>query len=325
MQYIALFIVMAILAIYVIRRLREQFLETSYYYEAAPGARGSRLICMPESRGTASLGIDVNSAASKAVNSCAPLSITYKPKKKKRTIPKMCLQYMGSRKPTRVVPINDRISIPRCPPGTMFNGMACVAGQTSSPGCPPGTIWDAKALQCRAPSGKKTSRGCPTGMVWDGKKCKVPSGGIRVKTSRGCPTGMVWDGKKCKVPSALAKVVRTSKGCPTGMVWDGKKCKIPNALRAAIKDPSRPKTPKKKGKSTAKPDGKVKYRKVKGGTFPFMQVNGKWVQVKKVNGKWKVITVKKTTPSKKTAPKKTKSNCPSGKKWDGKKKKCVKK
>jgi len=334
MQYIALLIVMAVLAIYVIKRIREQFLETSYYYEAAPGARGSRLICMPESRGTASLGIGVNSAASKAVNSCAPLNITYKPKKKKKRIPKMCLQYVGSGKPTRVVSMRpDYVRGTICPNGTIWDGAQCMQSspiRQTSPGCPPGTIWDGKKCRApRAPVRVQTKPGCPPGTVWDGKKCRAPK---NVRTSPGCRAGTVWDGKKCRAPKR--KNVKTSPGCRAGTVWDGKKCRIPRALNAAIKDPSRPKTPKKKGKSTANPNGKVKYRKVKGGTFPFMQINGKWVRVKKVNGKWKVVTVSKTNcpkgkkwdgKKKKCVKTTAKTNCPKGKKWNGKKKKCVKK
>lgn len=281
MKYLTLFIIMAILAIYVIKRIRESFMETSYYYEAAPGARGSRLICMPEARGTASLGIDVNSAASKAVNSCAPLTMTYQaPKPKVPRIPTMCLQYMGQGKPMKPRPM----SVLR-----------------------PSTIV------------------CPSGMAWDGRQCKRRSSIVNysiqqtarpIKTSPGCPQGTVWDGKKCKIPSALVKKLKTSPGCRAGFVWDGKKCKVPSAVRAAIRDPSRPVTPKKKGKSIATPDGKVKYRKIGNKNLPFISVNGKWVRAKKVNGKWTVLKVKAKTGSK--------SNCPSGKKWDSKKKKCVK-
>ena len=60
-------LLLAILVVAVILwRSKENFMETSYYYEAAPGARGARMICMPESAGSASLGIAVGKAAGDA-------------------------------------------------------------------------------------------------------------------------------------------------------------------------------------------------------------------------------------------------------------------
>ena len=57
------FIILIIIAVIVMYQSREKFTETSYYYEAAPGARGARMVCMPENRGMASLGIAVTKAA----------------------------------------------------------------------------------------------------------------------------------------------------------------------------------------------------------------------------------------------------------------------
>jgi hypothetical protein len=38
-------------------------METSYYYEAAPGTRGAKMVCMPEKGSQASLGVAVGAAA----------------------------------------------------------------------------------------------------------------------------------------------------------------------------------------------------------------------------------------------------------------------
>jgi len=57
------FIILIIIAAIVMYQSREKYTETSYYYEAAPGARGARMVCMPENRGMASLGIAVTKAA----------------------------------------------------------------------------------------------------------------------------------------------------------------------------------------------------------------------------------------------------------------------
>lgn len=64
MKEVALVIAIAIAILIVYKsRKREGFTDTSYYYEAAPGTRGSRLICMPEGQGHASLGIALKKAA----------------------------------------------------------------------------------------------------------------------------------------------------------------------------------------------------------------------------------------------------------------------
>ena len=45
------------------QRSHEGYMETSYYYEAAPGTRGAKMVCMPEKGSQASLGVAVGAAA----------------------------------------------------------------------------------------------------------------------------------------------------------------------------------------------------------------------------------------------------------------------
>jgi hypothetical protein len=321
-------IVLLAIALFVIyHTTKEDFMETSYYYEAAPGARGARMICMPENGGTASLGIAVGRAARDAAARIASRNLgTCGPIVNHATID--------------TVDIVDTQTRPKCPPGAVWDGQKCMYGLKTSPGCPQGMIWDGK--KCRYPSAQ-TSPGCPYGMIWDGKKCRLPSRSS-VTTSPGCPPGTVWDGKKCKIPSRT--IVNTSPGCPLGMVWDGKKCKIPS--RAAIRNPvyyrpgttgskkvsKCPKGTKWDGKKCKKVsncpagtkwDGKTKKCKKVSNCPKGTKWDGKTKKCKKVSNcpkgtKWDG----KTKKCKKVSGGKKVSNCPKGTKWDGKTKKCKK-
>jgi hypothetical protein len=264
--------VTAIVVAYLLTR-RERFTETSYYYGAAPGSRGERMICMPEN---ANLGLALGRAAGCAAarvakNACGPLvdratvkKITKNTKtmaskaanaavmqvvaanRQKMTtvpgtgeMPAMCRPYLSR----FYAAAGDVVATaPQCPSGYAWNGAQCVK---TSPGCAPGHIWDGK--QCRLPKaaggGVKTSPGCAPGKIWDGKKCRLPkaAGGSVAKTSPGCAPGKIWDGKKCRLPKA-AGGVKTSPGCAPGKVWDGKKCRAPKKSKKPKKSGGKKKT-----------------------------------------------------------------------------------
>ena len=83
MEYAVLMIV-AIVAVVLLVRLKskEKYLETSYYYGAAPGARGERMVCSPEDEGVNGLGVAVN----QIVGGCPA------------AVPAMCQQYVNQPK-----------------------------------------------------------------------------------------------------------------------------------------------------------------------------------------------------------------------------------
>lgn len=283
MNAVYILVIVVILAALTMRAAgSEGFMETSYYYEAAPGVRGARMVCMPENQGQASLGIAVGRAAGYAAarvakQACGPLmdfatvdQITRNTKRMATKAATASALRVVKRK-TTPMPAMCRKYMPRPRPHTGTGG----TGIKTSPGCPVGMIWD--GARCRAPSaaatgGVQTSKGCPAGMIWDGAQCRPPSAaavaaaaGGGVKTSKGCPTGMIWDGKKCRPPSAAAvakaraggaagAAVVTSKGCPMGMIWDPKRkhCRVPSMppkLAATVIDPTRLRA------STTKPPG----------------------------------------------------------------------
>jgi len=352
MEYFVI-VVLAIALLVIYQMTKENFMETSYYYEAAPGARGARMICMPENGGTASLGIAVGRAAGDAaariarrnLNTCGPIvdhstidSITWKTREQaSKAATQVIAGYIPSSSPGCPegmiwdgkkcrYPSMIKTS-PGCPKGMIWDGKKCrYPSAQTSPGCPYGMIWDGK--KCRLPSSaaSKTSPGCPPGTIWDGKKCRAPRGKARVMGSPGCPSGMVWDGKKCKVPSSK---VKTSAGCPKGMVWDGKKCKTPSSKvktsagcpKGMVWDGKKCKKPSaskcKKGSSWDK-----KTKKCKPSTAA--QSGKKWKKAdkKKVKNAPAALKAAMNDPSRKTG-KKTK--CSSDKFWDGKSKKCLSK
>ena len=294
MEYFVI-VVLAIALLVIYQMTKENFMETSYYYEAAPGARGARMICMPENGGTASLGIAVGRAAGDAaariarrnLNTCGPIvdhstidTVTWKTRQQ------------ASKAATQVIAGYIPSSSPGCPEGMIWDGKKCRYPSSmikTSPGCPNGMIWDGK--KCRYPRGKAPmgSPGCPSGMVWDGKKCRKPSS----KTSPGCPYGMIWDGKKCRLPSSAAS--KTSPGCPPGTVWDGKKCRKPSSkVKTSAGCPSGMVWD---GKKCKVPSSKVK---TSAGCPKGMVWDGK----------------KCKKPSSKV---KTSAGCPKGMVWDGKK------
>ena len=260
---ITILVVTAIVVAYLLTR-RERFTETSYYYGAAPGSRGERMICMPENAGLGlALGRAAGCAAARvAKNACGPLvdratvkKITKNTKtmaskaanaavmqvvaanRQKMTtvpgtgeMPEMCRPYLSRYYTGGAVAVPSAAKI-ACPSGYMWNGAQCVK---TSPGCAAGHIWDGK--QCRLPKaaggGVKTSPGCAPGKIWDGKKCRLPkAAGGGVKTSPGCPVGHVWDGKRCRLPKAAGGGVKTSPGCAPGRIWDGKRCRQPKAAK----------------------------------------------------------------------------------------------
>ena len=253
MNEVALIVALILAVLLMVYYTRETFVDTSYYYEAAPGSRGSRLICMPEGRGHASLGIALKKAADRLAapsKSCAK-GVTIPARRPEPIIPAQVS--CPSQLSTMTMPARKQYlkTSPGCKPGRIWDGKSCrlprgsVKGSTllltkTSPGCPRGHVWDPKKKRCKLPSGAgvlRTSPGCRVGYIWDGRKCRKPKKkkkSKKVKTSKGCPRGMIWDGKKCRKPKASGKrsgksVVKTSKGCPRGKIWDGKKCRKPSS------------------------------------------------------------------------------------------------
>ena len=224
---IAVVVTLLVLFLLIRTMTKESFTDTSYYYSAAPGSRGERLVCMPESQGHASLGVALKNAALR-LNSCsAPTTqcntTTTDP------APPMEVQ-------TVIAPYDQTMT--QCPPGSYWNGSSCT-GMLDVPMCSPGFQWD--GVQCRqvvlnqqptvsCPQGyewngslcTKTSPGCRPGMIWDAKRgvCRYPSGGPIPSGVPSCPKGYKYD-------ASIGMCVKTSPGCPTGSIWDGKGCRRP--------------------------------------------------------------------------------------------------
>lgn len=246
MNEVALIIALVLAVLLMLYFAKEKFVDTSYYYEAAPGSRGSRLICMPEGRGHASLGIALQKAADRLAapsKSCAR-GVTIPSRRPRPIIPAKVS--CPSQLSTMTTPVRrQNLGKTRCKPGRLWDGRSCrlprgsVKGSTllltrTSPGCPRGYVWDPKKKRCRLPRGvlRASSKECKVGYKWDGRKCRKLRRKKKkpVKTSKGCPRGMIWDGRKCRKPKRSSKdVVKTSKGCPRGMIWDGRKCRSPSS------------------------------------------------------------------------------------------------
>lgn len=78
------FVILVLVALFIIVSSKEGFMETSYYYGAAPGARGERMVCMPEDESVSGLGVSVGNIVGS--NSCAP------------PMPSVCQQYAADPK-----------------------------------------------------------------------------------------------------------------------------------------------------------------------------------------------------------------------------------
>jgi hypothetical protein len=231
---IAVVVTLLVLFLLIRTMTKESFTDTSYYYSAAPGSRGERLVCMPESQGHASLGVALKNAALR-LNSCsAPTTqcntTTTDP------APPMEVQ-------TVIAPYDQTMT--QCPPGSYWNGSSCT-GMLDVPMCSPGFQWD--GVQCRqVVLNQQPTVSCPQGYQWNGSSC--------TKTSPGCQPGMIWDAKRgvCRYPSggpipsgvpscpkgykydaSIGMCVKTSPGCPTGSIWDGKGCRRPKNPRPPI-------------------------------------------------------------------------------------------
>jgi hypothetical protein len=273
MEYVGL-IILALIALFVMYKLKENFTETSYYYEAAPGSRGARMVCMPEGRGTASLGVAVNRATTRAMQpgkrSCAPLAVDHSrvdrvyrapaprgikaktcacpfaplKKKTKNLAPAL---YATMRDPTRpVIRKQPGASLGKNPvmyreiDGEWITVRKNMDDDTWVPMLQnPAGKWvpaqkTAEGTWVISKISKKA--GCPSGKVWDAglKKCRLPKASDKKKS--GCPPGKVWDAglKKCRLPKASDK---KKSGCPPGKVWDAglKKCRLPKAKVASKK------------------------------------------------------------------------------------------
>ncbi len=221
----------------VLIRSKESFLETSYYYEAAPGARGARLVCMPESSGTASLGIAVGRAAARATKkACGPTidhatvnRIAWHAHRKaqravKHVIPRICRKYI---KPTKTSNILVKPRPVKCKKGLIRKRGRCVRP------CGPRRVWDGRLRACKP-------RRCPKGFVRRGVKCKrIQRPSVKPMKKPGCAPGRVWNPKtrRCQPRSKPCargfvrkggKCVRKPKpvrkpGCGSGRKWDPKK------------------------------------------------------------------------------------------------------
>ena len=78
------FVILVLVALFIFVKTKEGFMETSYYYGAAPGARGERMVCTPEDETVTGLGVSVGNIVGS--NSCAP------------PMPSVCQQYVSDPK-----------------------------------------------------------------------------------------------------------------------------------------------------------------------------------------------------------------------------------
>ena len=197
-------LITAILALFMISKTKklENFTETSYYYAAAPGSRGERMVCMPESQGQASLGIALKKAAEKlraghSSSSTIPCNATTP---SLITNPPSLIQ-----EPPQPPPQPPRAEhTVECPPGSYWNGSSCT-GIVDQPVCDPGFQYD--GVRCRKVVGQVD---CPQGYTWDGDSCAPPP------QQSSCPTGYVDNGQgMCILPQAQ---------CPPGSSFNGTAC-----------------------------------------------------------------------------------------------------
>jgi len=340
-------LLLAILVVAVILwRSKENFMETSYYYEAAPGARGARMICMPESAGSASLGIAVGKAAGDAAaqvakRACGNMfdvatvdSIVQETKLMATSaaedatlavVPEVCKPYLP-KEPVVVIPAalpgQQYVSPGQqyVSPGQQY--IAVPPTETPRPMCNPGYYYDNGVCK-RLQVGSSQPGGvvCPAGAYWDGQGC-------RYSAQQQCPAGMVWDGKICRAPTNVktspgcptgmiwdgkrcrlpSGAVKTSPGCPTGMIWDGKRCRLPSgATPGAVKtSPGCPAGMIWDGKGCRKPSGAPRPGAVK--TSPGCPAGMVW------DGKG----CRKPSGAPRPGAVKTSPGCPAGMVWDGK-------
>ena len=317
-------LLLAILVVAVILwRSKENFMETSYYYEAAPGARGARMICMPESAGSASLGIAVGKAAGDAAaqvakRACGNMfdvatvdSIVQETKLMATSaaedatlavVPEVCKPYLP-KQPVVVIPaaLPEQQYVSQgqqyASPGQQY--IAVPPTETPRPMCNPGYYYDNGVCK-RLQVGSSQPGGvvCPAGAYWDGQGCRYSA------QQQACPAGMVWDGKICRVPTNI----KTSPGCPTGMIWDGKRCRLPSgAAPGAVKtSPGCPAGMIWDGKRCRKPSGAPGPVKTSPGCPAGMIWDGKGCRRPS------------TAPRPGAGPVKTSPGCPAGMVWDGK-------
>jgi hypothetical protein len=181
---ITILVVTAIVVAYLLTR-RERFTETSYYYGAAPGSRGERMICMPEN---ANLGLALGRAAGCAAarvakNACGPLVDRATVKKITKNTKTMASKAANAAV-MQVVAANRQ-------------KMTTVPGTGEMPAmCRPYLsryYTEYTGVAAAVPSAAKIT--CPSGYAWNGAQC--------VKTSPGCAPGHIWDGKQCRLPRAL--------------------------------------------------------------------------------------------------------------------------
>lgn len=265
-------VVVILLVLFLLIRMMtstEPFAETSYYYSAAPGSRGERMVCMPESQGRASLGIALQNAAAKLQTTGPTVSCNTNT----QTAPALTTEVIPPQPPTLIqqppTVIQSPPSIVSCPPGSYWDGVNCVGVTASVPTCSPGFQWD--GVQCRqvvpqvvTPATPSQPVLCPQGTAWNGVSC--------AKTSPGCPAGQIWDDKRrmCRLPvnptppgvacpkgykydTKTGLCAKTSPGCPVGSVWDGKGCRLP-------KNPAAPVSPGTPGVPSRTPLCPSKYQ-----------------------------------------------------------------
>ena len=185
---------------------KEKFAETSFYYEAAPGARAARMICMPEGNGP-SLGIAVTKAAKYAATCNAPTfehssgNVVVHARKAKKSMadsddsddwdqpsastmrkiraPVRNLKALSvsGRKPVATTMTQKRFRQTSVPVSRLSGALQAAVYDPSRP--PPMMMTvPGKSL------GKKPT-GCGAGKVWDGKKCRFPKAKGSKKGTKG--------------------------------------------------------------------------------------------------------------------------------------------
>jgi hypothetical protein len=189
---------------------KEKFAETSFYYEAAPGARAARMICMPEGNGP-SLGIAVTKAAKYAATCNAPTfehssgNVVVHARKAKKSMadsddsddwdqpsastmrkiraPVRNLKALSvsGRKPVATTMTQKRFRQTSVPVSRLSGALQAAVYDPSRP--PPMMMTvPGKSL------GKKPT-GCGAGKVWDGKKCRFPKAKGSKKGTKGSKKG----------------------------------------------------------------------------------------------------------------------------------------
>jgi hypothetical protein len=253
MEYVAILLV-AVVAFVLIVNLnsKEKYLETSYYYGAAPGARGERMVCSPEDDGVNGLGLAVN----QIVGGCPP------------AVPAMCQQYVQQPKAKIINYQNSSEFTPVTDLGYMPPAMYATVVDPSRPTlvARPGVTLGKTGVVYRRignevlPFVKRNGQWVQVVKAADGTWSKAPKSKPKPKVTFR------------RIGSKVLPFVRKNgKWVPVK--------KVNGAWRTVLTKP------KPKPKPATKPKPK-KSKVVTIGSKHYQKINGTWKRVVKKNGKW---------------------------------------